>query len=60
MIVKVYVPAGVEELVETESVELPEPVTDVGLKPPDAPLGNPLMLKPTVPVKPFTALTVAV
>ncbi len=45
------------ELVETDSVELPEPATEAGLKLPLAPLGNPLTLNVTVPVKPFTADT---
>jgi hypothetical protein len=48
------------ETVETERVELPEVVTEVGLKLPVAPVGNPLTLKLTVPVKPAIALTVAV
>ena len=60
VMVSVYVPAAVVELVETESVEFPEPVTDVGLTLPLAPLGNPLTLKFTAPVKPFTALMVVV
>ena len=45
---------------ETESVELPEPATDVGLKLPDAPAGNPLTLSVTVPVKPPVGVTVTV
>jgi hypothetical protein len=44
----------------TLSVEEPEPVTDAGLKPPVAPLGNPLTLNVTLPWKQFTAETVAV
>ncbi len=60
VMVSVEVPAGVEELVETESVELPEPATEVGLKLPVAPFGNPLTLNVTVPVKPFTADTLVV
>jgi hypothetical protein len=48
------------ETVETDRVELPEVVTDVGLKLPVAPVGNPLTLKFTVPVKPAIALTVVV
>jgi hypothetical protein len=50
----------VVELVETDRVELPEPAMDVGLKLAVAPLGSPLTLKFTVPVKPLIALTVAV
>src|SRR6516225_4913241 len=60
VMVIVYVPVGVVELVETDRVELPEPATEVGLKFAVAPLGNPLTLKFTDPVKPFTALTVDV
>ena len=48
------------ELVETDRVELPEVVTEVGLKLPVAALGKPLTLKLTVPVKPFAAVTDAV
>jgi hypothetical protein len=48
------------ELVDTDNVVLPEPVTVAGLKLPVAPLGKPLMLRPAVPVKPFTAVTDAV
>jgi hypothetical protein len=48
------------ELVETDKVELPEPTTVVGLNTPVAPLGNPLTLRLTVPVKPFTAVRVVV
>jgi hypothetical protein len=48
------------ELVETDKVELPELVTEVGLKMPVAPLGRPLTLKFTVPAKPFAAVTEAV
>jgi hypothetical protein len=47
------------ELVVTERVELPEPATDVGLKVPVAPLGRPLTLKLTLPVKPPDGVTVA-
>src|SRR6516225_7989607 len=60
VMVIVYVPVGVVELVATERVELPEPATEVGLKLAVVPLGSPLTLKFTVPVKPFTAPTVAV
>jgi hypothetical protein len=41
-------------------VELPEPVTELGLKLPVAPLGNPLTLNVSVPLNPFKAVTVAV
>jgi len=60
VIVRVKVPADVVELVETDKVELPEPATEVGVKLPLAPLGNPPTLKATVPVKPFIAVTLAV
>lgn len=45
---------------ETDKVELPEPATDVGLKLPVAPLGNPLTLKLTLPVKPLSAVRLVV
>jgi hypothetical protein len=57
VIVRVYVPAGVVVAVETVSVELPELLTDIGLKLAVAPVGNPLTLKVAVPVKPFRALS---
>jgi len=38
--------------------EVPEPVTEVGVKLPLAPLGKPLALSVTVLVNPFNALTV--
>jgi hypothetical protein len=47
-------------LVETDKVELPDPATEVGLNAPVAPLGNPLTLRLTVPVKPFSAVRVVV
>ncbi len=56
VIVRGYVPAGVVDTVETVSVELPELVTDVGLKLAVAPVGNPLTLNAAVPVKPFSGL----
>src|SRR5438067_2425302 len=58
--VSVYVPAGVAELVVTDKVEEPEVVTDIGLKLPVAPDGNPLALRFTLPVNPFNALIVVV
>ena len=48
------------ELAETDKVDLPEPATDVGLKLAVTPLGNPLKLRLTAPVKPFTAAMVTV
>jgi hypothetical protein len=59
VMVRGYDPAGVEMLVVTEIVELPDPVTDVGLKVAPAPEGNPLTVKPTLSVNPFKAVTVA-
>ena len=53
-------PAGVVVLVLTDMVELPEPVTEAGLKLALAPLGRPLIVKLTTPVKPPDAATVAV
>ena len=48
------------EPVVTDKVELPEPTTEGGLNAPVAPLGKPLTLRLTVPVKPFTAVKVVV
>jgi len=44
----------------TVSVEVPEPVTEVGLKLALTRDPNPLTLRPTVPVNPFTAVMVTV
>ena len=55
VMVIVKLPAGVEPLVETLSVEDPEPLTEVGLKLAEAPAGNPLALKETLPLKPLIA-----
>lgn len=49
----VYVPAGVEVDVAKVMVEVPEPVTEVGLKVAPAPDGTPDAAKLTVPAKPF-------
>ena len=54
VIVSAYVAAGVEQLVDTESVEDPETLIDAGVKLAVAPAGTPLTLRLTVPVKPFT------
>jgi hypothetical protein len=45
-------------VVLTVKVDVPEPLMEVGLKLAIAPLGKPLTLKLTDPVKPFTADTV--
>jgi hypothetical protein len=60
VIVRVNVPVGVVLAVVTVMVEEPEAVTDVGLKLAEAPEGNPLALKVTVPLNPFKAAMVAV
>jgi len=57
VIVRGYVPTAVVAVVEIVSVELPEPATDAGLKLAVAPVGSPLTLRLTVPVKPFSALS---
>jgi hypothetical protein len=57
VIVRGYVPTAIVAAVETVSVELPEAATDAGLKLAVAPVGNPLTLRLTVPVKPFRALS---
>jgi len=59
VIVSVYVPTGVEAAVVTFMVLLPEPMTEVGLNEALAPVGRPLALKVTVPLKPPDAVTVA-
>ena len=56
VIARVYVLVGVVDAVETVSVEFPESATDAGLKLAVAPVGNPLTLRFTVPVKLFKAL----
>ena len=58
--VRVYVPVGVDELVETFSVELPEPLTEAGENVALAPVGNPETVKPTLLLKPFDGVTVTV
>src|SRR5215472_5400576 len=52
----VEVPAGVPAVVIVK-VDVPEPVTDTGLNDAEAPAGNPLAVKLTAPVKPFSAPT---
>ena len=60
VIVKGYVPVGVELLVVTDIVEEPEPASEVGLYVALAPEGRPLALNETVPVNPFNAAMLAV
>jgi len=55
-----YEPDAVEDVVDTVIVELPDPLTEVGLKVAVAPVGNPLALNVTVPVNPPEGVTVAV
>ena len=59
VMISVELPAGVELVVETVRVEDPEPLTDVGLKLAVAPAGKPLAAKVTLPLKPFSAVIVA-
>ena len=53
-------PVGVEALVETLKVEDPEVLTEVGLKLLVAFAGRPVTASDTLPLKLFTAFTVAV
>ena len=46
--------------VATVRVEEPEPVTEVGLNVPVAPVGRPLTVKATAALKPFALVTVGV
>jgi hypothetical protein len=57
VIVNGKLPAGVEEPVETDRVEVPELLIDEGLNAAVAPLGRPLTLRLTVPLNPFVAVT---
>jgi hypothetical protein len=58
VMVRMYVPAAVELLVETDKVEEPEPpLIDDGLNDPLAPEGNPLILRLTAPAKLFCDAT---
>jgi len=57
--VSVELPAGVELVVDIVRVEDPEPLTDAGLKLAVAPAGKPLAAKVTLPLKPFSAVIVA-
>src|SRR5262249_26279871 len=60
VIVSVYVPTGVEVLVETLIVVDPDPLTDAGLNEAVAPVGSPVTLNATVPLNPVPGVTVAV
>ena len=54
------VPVGVLPVVVTVIVVFPLPVTVAGEKLAEAPLGKPLCVGVTVPVKPFSAVMVTV
>ena len=58
--VTVYMPAGVDVNVDMFTIEVPDPVTDVGLKLAVAPTGNPLALSATLPLNPSSAVIVPV
>lgn len=58
-ILKLVLPAGVFDEVVIVPVEVPEPVTEGGLKDAEAPVGNPLALRVTLPLKLFRAVMVA-
>lgn len=60
VIVSVKLLAGVLSDVVTVRVEVPDPVTEVGLKVPVAPEGSPLTLSVTTSLKPPDLLTVTV
>jgi hypothetical protein len=60
VIVSGYVPVAVVLVVVTVKVDEPEPATDVGAKEPLAPVGNPLTLNDTFPVKPLLGVIEAV
>ena len=58
VMVRVYVPAGVDVLVITVMVEEPDPATDCGLNDALAPAGRPLALNVTAELNPFDGVTV--
>jgi len=55
--VRVYVPAAVEDVVEMFSVQVPELLIDEGLQLAGMPAGIPLSTSATAPVNPFDAPT---
>ena len=55
LIVRLLVPVGVDEVVQTFKVELPAPVTEAGVKVAVAFDGTPLTLNDTVLLKPLTS-----
>ena len=60
LMVRVRAPLLALRATTTESVEVPDPVTDVGLKLAVTREPSPLTLRFTVPVNPFTAPIVTV
>jgi len=58
--VKLVVPVGVVPEVLTVIVDVPAPVMLAGLNEAVAPAGNPELLNGTLPVNPFSAVTVTV
>jgi hypothetical protein len=52
VIINEYVPPDVVLAVFTVSVEDPDPFTVLGLNPAVTPAGNPLILRPTIPLNP--------
>ena len=59
VMVRVYVPAGVDVVVVTVMVEEPDPATDDGPNDALAPNGRPLALSATAELNPFDGVTVA-
>ena len=60
VIVMVLEPFGVEPEVVTVSVDVPDPLIDVGLKLAVAFAGRPPALRPTAPLNPFCGVIVTV
>jgi hypothetical protein len=60
VIVSGYVPTGVDALVGMLNVVVPEVFKVEGLNVPVEPVGSPLTLKLTVPVNPFSGVSVTV
>lgn len=60
VIVSVNVPVAAVALAVTVNVDMPDVITDAGLKLPLAPAGRPLTANATVPLKPPDGVTVTV
>ena len=60
VMVRVFVPVAAPVVVVMLRVELPEPITEVGVNVALAPAGSPLTVKPTLPLNPLRELMVAV